>query len=91
MDLCKMVQHVEQTGEMPQYSDAELQLFSHWKQMAERGLDPVYGTEELKETATLFDDQSKGYYEGYLKPFFDKIITENAPKQDHAHQPRATV
>lgn len=81
--LCRSARHAAETGNMT-FSDSELKLIRHWKHMSDNGMDPVYGTKELKETTQLFNDECMAHFTGYLKPFFDKLETERAAKAQTA-------
>lgn len=77
--LCRNAKRTVETGEMA-FSQTDLKLIRHWQRMSDKGLDPVYGSAELKETTRMFDQESLAHFNGYLKPFFDKLEADRTEK-----------
>jgi len=87
MHLSRIADYVCKNGGAPQDCDAEMTLINHWKELSDRGLDPIYGTEELQKGSFTFDNEARPYYESYLKPFFDTLDREKAPQAGTQNTP----
>lgn len=81
MRLSRCAQTLAQTG-ANDFSKEELTLMQHWRDMADRGIDPVYGTpvndpeltpEVLAGRAEIFHAEGHHYFKSYLKSFTDEI------------------
>lgn len=80
--LSRCTKHLAETSRSD-FSKQDITLMQHWKDMADNGYNPVYGTklndpkataDNLKNMASVFHDESDVYFNQNLKPFIDKIM-----------------
>ena len=79
LHLCGRVRDSAETGEMA-FNSTDLKLIRHWKQMSDMGLDPIYGSKELAGKTQIFKTEAIAHFNGYIKPFFDRLEADRTAK-----------